>query len=197
MVTSYNKKDMTRFGQHVANWIKNGMILKNENGIYPITEHDVENWQVGENASYSICPKVLSTAQMITHQKVGFNRDLLSNKITLGRVKNTLETAYSEGVVVVYPLIDSNGGVIVDSNGSPKIGTYPMCLDKIVRYVTIREERSDFPYAHASVPFAQFPIYEFDRVVAFGACFHISDVLPDETECKPVNKAYANSPDCA
>jgi len=193
MVTSYNTTDMVVFGQFCADLVKNGMLFPDEK----ISKAHFENWKVGVDSKYSICPKALRTAQMLTYQKVGFNRDPLSNFIRLGRVKSVLEQAHSEGVVVVYPLIESNGGLRTDDSGRPKIGTFPDCSDSLLRFVSVREERSDFPYVHASVPFAQFPIYEFDRVVAFGACFHISDVLPDEKGHNPQNKAVVNSPECA
>jgi hypothetical protein len=192
MVTTYNPTDMVDFGQFCAELVQNGMLFPNEK----ISKSQFENWKLSKSLKYSVCPKALSTAQMLTYQTVGFNRDALSNRVTLGRAKGTIAEACSEGVIVVYPVISANGNVMRDSEGKPKIGVYPENTKGLVlAALSIREERSDFPYAHVSVPFAQFPIHEFGKVTAFGACFHASDL--GVTQEPRQNKAVVNSPDCA
>jgi hypothetical protein len=46
MNINFNKKNVAQFGQHVANWIAEGMIIKDGLGRYPVTEADVDNWLV-------------------------------------------------------------------------------------------------------------------------------------------------------
>ena len=196
MVTTFNKKDVVECCQHVLDWVSKGMIPKNEDGTYTASLADVDNWMVGKLSSYSICPKAISTAQMLTYRTMGVLIDPLSARISLVGDKGLIREANSEGVVVAYPLIDQNENLITDENGRPKVGVYPESIKKdILRFTSIREERADFPYAHVSVPFATFPIYRSNRVIGFGACFHVSDVKA-EMPTPSKNRAVTYSAEC-
>lgn len=48
MVTTYNPKDMVKFGGYIASLIERGMKQPNE----PITTGDFENWKVGEYCKF-------------------------------------------------------------------------------------------------------------------------------------------------
>lgn len=180
MVTNYNTTDLVKFGQHIANWIANGMIIADANGIYPITKKDIDNWLIGEKSNYSICPKALSIAQLLTAKThLSLDRDLYCLEEHGSGIVNE---AIQEGVVIAYPWVNTHHQLVSNAEGEPVINIESTFENKkwIKNFLDIRSENSQVPYVHVSVPFASFPIFgegdHVDDVIGFGACFHISDI---------------------
>lgn len=176
MVTMYNEGDMKSFGEFIADWQKKGMLKMDKNGNPIFTKGHVRNWKLG-TLKYSICPKAINYAQMLTYQKVCLDRCNygLMNSDGYNGVGRLVELAISEGVVIAFPWVNKKGMPVANAHQNPTIKAEGL-NNNFHPALSVREVGADFPFVHVSAPFASFPIYEGDKVIAFGACFHISDI---------------------
>lgn len=175
MVTYFSKNDMRSFGQHVANWITQGMIQKNEKGFYPVTDEDISNWQVGLDVGFRLssppdyhirskCPKARKIVDEL--HKIGSNL-FIDSDYELNFTTNIRMEARNEKVVIAYFCEDSNQIEIAGYIPETDVLTSRMQAYKAADGMRIKTD----------IPVWCFPIYNGGGVhESTGVVFHLDDL---------------------
>lgn len=175
MVTYYSKNDMRAFGQHIANWIAQGMIQKNEKGFYPVTDGDIENWQTGVDVSFKMssppahhvrskCPKAREIVDALFD--VG-HKLFVDSDYELNWTTNIRDYAKSKNVVIAYyckhsDKIEIAGHRPIDQSFMNRMEVYDSPDGKRIK---------------TDIPVWCFPIYNEAGVhESTGIVFHVDDL---------------------